>query len=337
MSSKSPEASKMQNATEDEQCGTLPRSDGSSYLLDGSSSLLEESTANQHPGPLQSTPKRSLSVESNESSNVSWGGYLSDEKTECDDLNDDRVSQSQIATKSDILYRLDRLEVTQEAILANQNAILENLRGISSLLKEKAKKRGILKGEELNSNLLAAKKPILPTPFPNSTPLTNSVLGGFELQSVASDEIMPHGSEDASSSLEVEPKETTSQGRIGFPTTHSETSRSDSSTVKVTMTSAELKIRDENKACLKDICDMVGTSYSREELAESSYEGGKRKYKGRVFTKKGLSPARLKKIMSAVSKKHPEALARLRDSPELKEAVNMKCRKTSSKPKKNTN
>ena len=107
MSSKSPEASKLQNTTEDEQCGTLPRSDGSSYLLDGSS-LLEESTANQHPGPLQSTPKRSLGIESNESSNVSWGGYLSDEKTECDDLNDDRVSQSQIATKSDTLYRLSK-------------------------------------------------------------------------------------------------------------------------------------------------------------------------------------------------------------------------------------
>ena len=119
-------------------------------------------------------------------------------------------------------------------------------------------------------------------------------MGGLELQSVASDEIM-HGSDDASSSLEVEPKETTSQGRIGFSTTHSKTSCSDSSTVKVTMTSAELKIRDENKACLKDICDMVGTSYSRQELAESSYEGGKRKYKGRVFTKEGLSPARLKK------------------------------------------
>jgi len=73
-------------------------------------------------------------------------------------------------------------------------------------------------------------------------------------------------------------------------------------------------------------------------LAESSYEGGKRKYSGREFTKQGLSPGRLRKIMSAVSKKQPEAFARLKDTPKLKEAVNMKCRKTlTCKGKTNTN
>ena len=94
------------------------------------------------------------------------------------------------------------------------------------------------------------------------------------------------------------------------------------------MTAEEQKVRTENKACLKDLCDMVGTSYSKPELAESSYEGGKRKYNGREFEKKGLSPGRMKKILKSVSQKHPEAYARLKDTTELREAVNMKCRKS---------
>ena len=44
-----------------------------------------------------------------------------------------------IATKDDI----KRLETQREVMLANQNIILENLRGISNLFNEKAKKRGI--------------------------------------------------------------------------------------------------------------------------------------------------------------------------------------------------
>ena len=76
------------------------------------------------------------------------------------------------------------------------------------------------------------------------------------------------------------------------------------------------------------LCDMVGTSYSKPELAESSYEGGKRKYNGREFEKKGLSPGRMKKILKSVSQTHPEAYARLKDTTELREAVNMKCRKS---------
>jgi len=40
-----------------------------------------------------------------------------------------------------------------------------------------------------------------------------------------------------------------------------------------------------------------------------------RKFKGREFNKKGLSPARLKRIIKSVSQKHPEAYARLKDGP----------------------
>ena len=55
------------------------------------------------------------------------------------------------------------------------------------------------------------------------------------------------------------------------------------------MTLEEQKVRAENKDYLKDLCDMVGTSYSNPGLAEWSYEGWKRKYDGREFEKKGLS------------------------------------------------
>lgn len=66
----------------------------------------------------------------------------------------------------------------------------------------------------------------------------------------------------------------------------------------------------------------------RAELAESSYEGGGRKCKGRELNKKGLYPARLKRIIKSVSQKHSEASARLKDGPELRVAINMKCWKT---------
>lgn len=60
---------------------------------------------------------------------------------------------------------------------------------------------------------------------------------------------------------------------------------------------------------------MIGTSYLRAKLAESSYEGGRRKYNGSEFNTKGLSTARLKKIIKSVSQKYPEAYERLKDGP----------------------
>ena len=85
---------------------------------------------------------------------------------------------------------------------------------------------------------------------------------------------------------------------------------------------------NENKLLLKDVRDMVGNAYSREELAESSVEGGTRKYRGVEFVKNSLSPGRLNKIMKCAQKKHPQAFARLNNTGELREAINMKCRKT---------
>ena len=84
----------------------------------------------------------------------------------------------------------------------------------------------------------------------------------------------------------------------------------------------------EKKAYLKDLCDMVGTSYSNPGLAEYSYEGGKRKYDGREFEKKGPSTGRMKKSLKSVSQKHREGYTRLKDTMELREGVNMKCRKS---------
>lgn len=73
---------------------------------------------------------------------------------------------------------------------------------------------------------------------------------------------------------------------------------------------------------------MVGNAYSRKELAESSTEGGTRRYRGVEFVKNSLSPSRLTKIMKSAQKKDPQAFARLSSTGELREAINMKCRKT---------
>lgn len=102
-------------------------------------------------------------------------------------------------------------------------------------------------------------------------------------------------------------------------------------TLETLKTPGELKSERNTNLCLKEICDLIGhgTSYSRAELAESSYGEKGEKMKGREFNKKGLSPARLKRIIiKSVSQKHPEAYARLKDRPELREAINMKCWKT---------
>lgn len=81
------------------------------------------------------------------------------------------------------------------------------------------------------------------------------------------------------------------------------------------MTPEELKKLAENKACLKEVCDMIVPSYSSAKIAESSYEGGRRKYNRREFNKNGLSMARLKKIIKSVSQNHPEVYERLKDGP----------------------
>ena len=83
-------------------------------------------------------------------------------------------SQPSFATKSDI----KRLEAKQELLLENQNQIMENLTAISNLLKERAKKRGILRVPEPSSGTSSGKSVKIvecPVPILNSTPLSCSV------------------------------------------------------------------------------------------------------------------------------------------------------------------
>ena len=80
------------------------------------------------------------------------------------------------------------------------------------------------------------------------------------------------------------------------------------------MTAKEENIVKENIACLKEVRDMMGNLYSKEELADSSFEGGTRKYRGIEFTTKGLSPSRLKVVLKSAQKKFPEAYARLKET-----------------------
>ena len=180
---------------------------------------------------------------------------------------------------------------------------------------------------------MSTKKIKHPTPILNSTLLTSSAVSNDVADFGMPDD---HFNESVSaSSLESELIKSPSSIRSDFSEKEiSETSLGNSNpknTKNTTLTPEELKKQAENKSCLKEVCEMIGNSYSKAELAELSYEGGKRKYKGREFNKKGLSPGRMKKIMKSVSQKHPEAYARLKDGPDLRETINMKCRKTSCK------
>ena len=81
--------------------------------------------------------------------------------------------QSLFGTKDDI----KRLETQQEVIKVNQNVIIETQRGISSLLSEKAKKRGILlRIQEPCCHAESQKKIKLPTSILNSTRVTSSAV-----------------------------------------------------------------------------------------------------------------------------------------------------------------
>ena len=83
------------------------------------------------------------------------------------------TGMSSFGTKDDI----KRLETQQEVIKANQNVVIETQRGISSLLSEKAKKRGVsLRIQEPCSHAESQKKIKLPTPILNSTRVTSSVV-----------------------------------------------------------------------------------------------------------------------------------------------------------------
>ena len=91
--------------------------------------------------PAQSTPNdiSGTSTRSNDHfEGISLSSFDDVQDGDIFDLESDAALDT-FATKSDIM----RIEMKQDTILANQKAILDHLSGISSLLNERAKKRGI--------------------------------------------------------------------------------------------------------------------------------------------------------------------------------------------------
>ena len=216
------------------------------------------------------------------------------------------------ATKSDIM----RIEMQQETILANQQAILDRLSGISRLLNERAKKKGI-SPLGCNSNASSSHSSVSVTTSTVDTKATKVILPS----TADGQETSTCGKAKSAKTLEsLFPPEK--------PINVDDVLGEEPHTPRTSTLTADDVVMNENKLLLKDIRDMVGNAYSRKELAESSVGGGTRKYRGVEFVKNALSPARLTKIMKSAQKKHPQAFARLNNTGQLREAINMKCRKT---------
>ena len=239
-----------------------------------------------------------------------------DSVSSLDDLQDvdmfDHESDTldSFATKSDIM----RIEMQQEVILANQQAILDRLDGISRLLNEKAKKKGI-SPVVCNSNASGSHSSVSVTTGTVNTKAT----------------ILP-----ASSSADEQEASTNGKAKSAkilqplFPpkkaiNVDDDSGEEPNAPSTSTLTADDVVVK-ENKLLRKDICDKVDNAHSREELAESSIEVGERKHRG-VELVNALSPTRLNKIMKSAQKKHPQAFARLHITGELR-GINMKCRKT---------
>ena len=211
---------------------------------------------------------------------------------------------------------ITRIEMQQEIILANQQAILDRLSGISRLLNERAKKKGI---SPLGGNRIA------------SSSLSNVSVTTTNVDTEATKVILPstaNGQQTSTCGKAKSAKMLQSLFPSQNPISVDDVLGEEPRTPKTSTLTAEDAVVNENKLFLKDIREMVGNAYSREELAESSVEGGTRKYRGKEFVKNALSPARLHRIMKSAQKKHPQAFARLNNTGELREAINMKCRKT---------
>ena len=68
--------------------------------------------------------------------------------------------------------------------------------------------------------------------------------------------------------------------------------------------------------------------FNKQEMASSSLAGGVRKYSGRMYTKKALSPSRMKNIFKAAKLRFPVEFARVANSTEFRDGIKMKCHKT---------
>ena len=68
--------------------------------------------------------------------------------------------------------------------------------------------------------------------------------------------------------------------------------------------------------------------FNKQELAKSRLSGGVRKYKGVTPIKQARSPNRMRNIFKAAKLSYPTEFAKVANTPEFREAINMKCRKT---------
>ena len=80
--------------------------------------------------------------------------------------------------------------------------------------------------------------------------------------------------------------------------------------------------------CKGFVFKLMDGMFNKKELASSSLFGGVRKYRGSTYTKQALSPGRMKNIFKAAKLRFPTEFARVANSPEFRDAINMKCRKT---------
>ena len=192
---------------------------------------------------------------------------------------------------------LNRIEMQQEIILANQQAILDRLSSISRLLNERAKKKGI-SPLGCNSNASSSNSSVSVTTNTVDTKATKVILPSTA-----------NGQETSTCGKAKSAKMLQSLFPSKKPINVDDVLGEEPKTSTLT---AEDVVLNENKLLLKDVRDMVGNAYSREELAKSSVEGGTRKYRGVEFFKNALSPTRLNKIMKSAHKKN--ILRHLQDS-----------------------
>ena len=80
--------------------------------------------------------------------------------------------------------------------------------------------------------------------------------------------------------------------------------------------------------CKSFVFKLMDNLFNKKELATSSLQGGVRKYRGASLTKKTLSPSRMRTIFKAAKLRFPIEFSTISNTPEFKEAINMKCRKT---------
>ena len=76
--------------------------------------------------------------------------------------------------------------------------------------------------------------------------------------------------------------------------------------------------------CVQLIKKLLSQEYTKDELARGSFTSGTKKYKGKELTTTGLSPCRLKKVLSISKKEFPKEFMLLNTV----KVINEKCRKT---------